>query len=315
MARSVKSSSIRNEPISPLPESVEVNEHWLSLGRKLFHDKRLSANADVACVSCHDLSRGGADNKAVSQGMDLQSGNINTPTVLNSRYNFRQFWDGRAASLEQQIDGPMTSPFEMGGTWPDVLRKLKADKSYKQLFSQNFPDGVTKKNIKLVIAEYERSLITPNSPFDRYLRRDDTALSPQAIAGYQRFKALGCISCHQGINVGGNMFQHFGVMGDYFADRGNITEADYGRFNVTGLEEDRHKFKVPSLRNVALTAPYLHDGQAQTLEDAVRIMGKYQLGIELNDESVADLVAFLISLTGQMALISEQSAQEMAIDE
>jgi cytochrome c peroxidase len=179
----------------------------------------------------------------------------------------------------------------MASSWEQVLAKLKQDASYPADFARAYPDGLTAANIANAIATYERSLMTPDSRFDRYLRGETTALTSEELAGYRRFKEYGCASCHQGVNVGGNLFQHFGVMRDYFADKKAITDADQGRYNVTHREEDRHVFKVPGLRNVALTAPYFHDGSAQTLEDAVAIMGRYQLGRELSDEDKRLLVA------------------------
>lgn len=286
-----------HEPILALQAVPGLNPEWVSLGRQLFNDKRLSADNSVACSSCHDLSNGGADSRALSIGVNGVLGEINAPTVFNSVYNFRQFWDGRAASLEEQVDGPINNPIEMGSNWPDVIAKISADKSYTKQFEQYFDGAITAENISLSIAEFERSLVTTNSEFDRYLQGDKSAISDSALAGYQRFKDLGCISCHQGVNVGGNMYQQFGVMGDYFADRGNITKADFGRFNVTGKERDRYRFKVPSLRNIALTAPYFHDGKTDTLEDAIKIMGLYQLGVELNAHEIGQLTDFLRSLT------------------
>jgi cytochrome c peroxidase len=177
--------------------------------------------------------------------------------------------------------------------------KLRAIPHYAASFNAIFPDGIQPGNIKSVIAEFERSLITPNCRFDKFLRGDDSALNAKEKEGYRKFKSYGCTSCHQGVNVGGNMFETLGAMADYFAARGNVTKADYGRFNVTGKEEDRFVFKVPSLRNVALTGPYLHDGSAKRLEDAVDVMGKYQLGRSLSSEDIDEIVSFLKTLTGE----------------
>jgi len=176
---------------------------------------------------------------------------------------------------------------------------VRAVPQYVASFNAIFSDGIQIRNIKSVIAEFERSLITPNSRFDKFLRGDDSALSAKEKEGYRKFKSYGCASCHQGVNAGGNMFETLGAMADYFAARGNVTKADYGRFNVTGNEEDRFVFKVPSLRNVALTAPYLHDGSAKRLEDAVDVMGKYQLGQALSSEDIDEIVSFLRTLTGE----------------
>ncbi|HEY4104579.1 MAG TPA: cytochrome c peroxidase, partial [Polyangiaceae bacterium] len=192
------------------------------------------------------------------------------------------------------------NPLEMDTKWPDVIAKLKSDPAYTGAFAALFPAGITQETVESAIATFERTLLTQNSPFDRWLKGDDNALSAEQKAGYDLFKRVGCVACHQGQNVGGNMFQRFGVMGDYFGDRGHVTEADYGRFNVTHNESDRFVFRVPSLRNVALTAPYFHDGSAKTLPDAVGVMVKYQLGRKLEPEQIASIVAFLGSLTGEV---------------
>lgn len=239
------------------------------------------------------------DRRPHSIGIGGQEGTANAPTVFNSSANFRQFWDGRADTLEQQIDGPLLSPAEMGAKWEDVLAKLTETPAYLAAFKALYPDGVRRENVKDAIAEFERTLVTPNSRFDRYLRGDPGVLTEDEQAGYAKFKRYGCVSCHQGVNVGANMFQRMGVIQDYFADRGHVTSADYGRFNATGLEADRFVFKVPSLRNVAVTAPYFHDGSAGTLEDAVAAMAKYQLGRPLPPGDLADIVKFLRTLTGE----------------
>ena len=232
-------------------------------------------------------------------GINQQLGNVNSPTVYNSGLLFRQFWDGRAETLEDQIDGPVQNPIEMGNLWPDVVAKLYQDPKYPELFNAIYQDGITRENIKDAIAEFERSLITPNSPFDRFLKGDNDAISEHEKRGYQLFKKYGCISCHQGVAVGGNMFQIFGVINSYFELRGNITKADLGRFNVTGNPLDKHSFKVPSLRLAALTPPYLHDGNAATLREAVDIMFKFQLGREAPDEDKEAIVAFIKTLVGE----------------
>jgi cytochrome c peroxidase len=228
---------------------------------------------------------------------------VNAPTVYNSRFNFRQFWDGRAETLEDQIDGPLLSELEMNIDWEHLLSRLSGDETYRNAFAEIYPDGITRGNVRDAIATFERALVTPDSRFDRYLRGDVSILTTQEIAGYELFKDIGCVTCHQGVNVGGNMFQTFGRMGDYFADRGDVGTSDYGRFNVTGEERDRFKFKVPGLRNVALTAPYFHDAQATTLEEAVEIMARYQLGHDLKEQETAQLVAFLGTLTGEFVEI------------
>jgi cytochrome c peroxidase len=224
---------------------------------------------------------------------------VNVPTVFNSGLNFRQFWDGRAETLEDQIDGPIHDPAEMGTDWPHILDKLRADSEYAVAFAAIYRQEIDSSTIKDALATFERSLITPDCRFDRYLRGDANALSAEEKEGYQLFKDNGCSSCHQGVLAGGNMFEKFGIVGNYFADRGQITKADLGRFNVTGQEADRYRFKVPSLRNVARTAPYFHDGSASTLEAAVSVMTRYQLGRQLTANDLHRIVQFLETLNGK----------------
>jgi cytochrome c peroxidase len=289
-----------DEPIRPLPEPPALDPEKVALGRLLFHDKRLSADNSIACVSCHDLGRGGADGRVVSTGVGGVAGEVNAPGILTAALNFRQFWDGRAASLEEQAGGPIVNPKEMASTWGQVLGKLQADPQVREAFRRLYADGLTADNVRSAIADFERSLPRP-SRFDRWLKGDLAAISGDEESGYQLFKKYGCIGCHQGANVGGNLYQRFGIMAPYYAEKGAFTKADLGRYNLTGKEEDRYVFKVPSLRNVALTAPYFHDGSAPQLEDAVAIMGRYQLGIDLPPGDVKLIAAFLASLSGEAA--------------
>ena len=287
------------EPIQPIPLNLFLNPSKVALGEKLFQEVRLSSDNQVSCVNCHDLSKGGADRRAYSVGVKGTIGKINSPTVFNIAYNFRFNWNGRFDSLSDHTDALLQNPAVMGSQWSDLLTKLRADSEYPPAFAQIYADGITKANVINAIVTYEKSLYTPNSRFDRYLRGDSTALTGLEKDGYRLFKAYGCVSCHQGVNVGGNMFQKFGVIGNYFADRGNITEADWGRFTVTEEEADRYVFRVPSLRNVAITAPYFHDGSAKTLEEAVSIMVKYQLGRPIPSDYLNLIVQFLHTLTGE----------------
>ena len=286
-------------PILPLVPVRGLDPGRIALGERLFHDARLSADHTVACANCHSLSAGGVDGQRFSVGIGGAMGNINAPTILNSAYNVAQFWNGRAATLEEQAAGPIQNPVEMGATWSQVLSRLEQDDQLVAEFRRLYRDGLTADNLLDALATFERSLVTVNSRFDRYLQGDRQALSRLEEEGYRRFAEYGCISCHQGMLIGGNMFQKFGVLGDYFAGR-SVSEADLGRFNVTGREEDRHVFKVPSLRNVARTAPYFHDGSAATLEQAVLIMARYQLGRELSGDDVEAIVAFLGTLDGEL---------------
>lgn len=288
-----------SEPIQPLPTQSNEKADHVSLGRQLFHDRRLSRDNSVSCASCHDLAKGGVDGRRVSVGVGGANGIINSPTVFNSGFNFRQFWDGRADTLEQQADGPVHDPREMGTDWPTIVGKLSGDAKLGAEFKRVYGRDVDEKGIKDALASFQRSLITPNSRFDRYLKGQKDSLSADEVKGYDLFKNYGCVACHQGVNVGGNMFQVFGVMNNYFAERGNPTDADLGRFRVTGNERDRHLFKVPSLRNVAVTSPYLHDGSAKTLRAAVDAMFRYQLGRTAPDEEKELIVGFLRTLTGE----------------
>jgi len=288
------------EPLEALPPVPQLDPRVVALGRRLFHEPRLSGDDKVSCSSCHDLAKGGVDSKPLSLGVSGKTGLVNAPTVYNSSLNFVQFWDGRAATLEEQVGGPITNPIEMGSSWSKVLAALQGDPSYVADFGV-LPGGVTEANVRRAIADFERTLLTRGSPFDRFLAGDEQALSPEARAGYEMFKSVGCIACHQGRNVGGNMFQRFGVLGDYFKDRGHVSDADYGRFNVTHNESDRYVFRVPSLRNVIHTAPYFHDGSAATLTQAVQVMARYQLGRKLSDEQVTEIIGFLGSLSGEQA--------------
>lgn len=299
---SVVARGLGGEAVVPLPPLPALPPDKVALGKALFFEARLSRDNTISCASCHDLGAAGNDGRRVSVGVGGALGPINAPSVFNASLNFVQFWDGRAASLEEQAGGPIQNPLEMASNWQEVIGKLEADDHYRREFNRLYPEGIAATSIVDAIATFERTLLTPDSAFDRFLRGEPEAIDARAEAGYRRFKEFGCASCHQGANVGGNMFQRFGVMGDYFGDRAArqpIGPADLGRYNVTHREEDRHVFKVPSLRNVALTAPYFHDGSAATLEDAVAVMARYQLGRDLTQEDIGLIVAFLETLTGK----------------
>jgi cytochrome c peroxidase len=288
-----------NEPIQPIPINIALESNKVVLGEKLFQDARLSQDERVSCLSCHSFSKGGVDRRVHSLGIDGAVTDVNTPTVFNVRFNFRFNWDGKYENLSAHLDSLMENPRIMGIQWQDAIQVLQKDPEYARSFEQIYPDGLTQTNIKDALVAYELSLVTPNARFDRFLSGDKQALTAAEKEGYRLFKAYGCISCHQGVNVGGNMFQSFGVIGNYFTDRGKITKADYGRYNITKNEVDRYVFRVPSLRNVALTAPYFHDGSAKTLERAIAIMTKYQLGRPLSKKQIALIAQFLRTLTGE----------------
>jgi cytochrome c peroxidase len=287
------------QPIKPLVPIAGLDPGRVALGERLFHDARLSADFSLSCASCHNLSAGGVDGQRFSIGIGGAVGSINAPTVLNSGYSLAQFWNGRAATLEEQAAGPIQNPIEMGATWSQVIARLEQDPALMAEFRRLYGDGLTVNNLLDAIATFERSLVTVDSRFDRYLRGDRQALTALEIDGYRRFGEYGCISCHQGALIGGNMFQKFGVLGDYFAGR-PVSDADLGRYTVTRRDEDRHVFKVPSLRNVGRTAPYFHDGSAETLAQAVAVMARYQLGRELSPADVDAIVAFLNTLSGEL---------------
>ena len=294
MAEEMKSRVLR-----PLPTKADVDPRKAELGRKLYHDKRLSGDDTLSCASCHDLARGGTDNAKVSTGIRQQLGGINAPTTFNSGYQFSQFWDGRAANLEEQAGGPPNNPVEMGSNWAQITQKLGQDEALTAEFTAAYPDGWNEKNITHAIAEFERTLITPNAPFDRYLRGDEAAMGEEAKKGHALFVEKACSTCHVGELLGGRSYELMGRRADYFAERGAMTEADNGRFNASKSEADRFHFKVPTLRNVAKTQPYFHDGSAEDLGQAVRVMAKVQNGWQPTDAEVAAMVKFLEALTGE----------------
>ncbi|MFT4647902.1 MAG: cytochrome c peroxidase [Glaciecola sp.] len=298
---SLRRSNIRNEPIQPLLAALDLDEGKVSLGRVLFHDTRLSVDDSVSCASCHDLQMGGADNRPVSIGVQGKEGIRNAPTVFNASLNFRQFWDGRARTLEEQIEGPLFNEAEMGwDTWAHLLEVLSSQEDLKSSFGDVFSDGLTKENLIDAITTFERSLITIGSPFDRWLRHEDDAMTERELEGYQLFKDVGCIACHQGKNVGGNLFQRVGRIESTEFEEGDDAATHLGRFDITGKERDRYRFKVPTLRNIELTAPYLHNGSIQELSDVIQFMAKHQLGAVLNDEEVDLIERFLLTLTGDL---------------
>jgi len=288
---------VSKEPIRPLPaiDPDILREPLVRLGRTLFHDTRLSGDNTISCASCHAIDAGGDDGLATSIGFQHRIGPINAPTVFNSGLNFRQFWDGRAATLTDQASRPVSADIEMGADWETVVETLSADKELVKKFGNAFgSDEVTQQRIVQAIARFEETLITP-SPFDKYLLGQKNAISDDAIEGYQKFKAYGCSSCHQGINVGGNLYQQFGVFQQLdmqsFLESGSKPEVRARNHNVTLV-------KVPSLRNIELTAPYFHTGQINDLYTAVRIMGISQIGKDIPEEDINLIVTFLKSLTG-----------------
>ncbi|MDO6775654.1 cytochrome-c peroxidase [Shewanella sp. 3_MG-2023] len=285
-----------DSPIQPIPRRLEIDKQWLILGKALFHSPLLSKNNTISCSSCHLLDFGGDDSFPVSIGVNNGQGVRNSPTVLNSVFNFRQFWDGRAASLREQIEGPIHNPVEMGSTWPEIIKKLKQDSYFSETFQDLSYEGITSENIIKAITTFEESLITPNAPIDRYLLGDKTALTDQQKRGLNYFINYGCSTCHQGRNIGGNIFQKLGRINTI----PKKLTLDLGKFEVTGLDKDKYVFKVPSLRNITVTGPYFHNGAVESLTEAVRIMASSQLGRQLTDSELDDIVALLHAFTSQV---------------
>jgi cytochrome c peroxidase len=287
-------------PLAVLPPAPATDAKKVALGSQLYFDTRLSGDGTISCASCHALDKGGTDAPLrTSVGIKGAVGPINAPTVFNSHLHLAQFWDGRAATLEEQAAGPVENPLEMGTTWPEAIERLKAVPYYVTAFQEAYGGEITKEHVTHAIAEYERTLVTP-SRYDRFGAGDVAALTEEERAGLDLFTKIGCTSCHAGPLLGGQSFEKMGTVREYFARRGgDITEADLGRFNFTKREADKHKFKVPTLRNVELTPPYFHDGFAATLEDAVKLMAHHQLGRTLTKDETAKIVAFLKALNGE----------------
>ncbi|WP_432322231.1 cytochrome c peroxidase [Yersinia enterocolitica] len=298
---STSSRDLQHLTLQPLPDALPVDSKKVALGSRLFHDPRLSSDNTVSCASCHQLTKGGVDNLATSTGVDGQKGGINAPTVFNAVFNVNQFWDGRAVDLQQQAGGSPLNPVEMASaSWDDIIGKLQQYAQLTQEFLQVYPQGYSEHNITDAIAEFEKTLTTPNSPFDRYLKGDADALTASQKNGLALFQKNKCDTCHVGKNIGGQSYDLMGLKGNYFADRPKeLTADDQGRFNITKDPRDMHRFKTPGLRNIALTAPYFHDAQAENLNQAVEMMLKYQVGTSLPSQDINDIVAFLESLTGE----------------
>ncbi|MDY0121135.1 MAG: cytochrome c peroxidase [Sulfurimonas sp.] len=288
------------EPILPIPKQVAIDLAKAKLGQELFIDTAFSSDGSTSCLSCHNIYEGGADTREVSLGVDAQSGDIHSPTVLNARYNFRQFWNARAKDLKEQVDGPIHNPVEHNMDTKLVEKALNDSASYRAKFQEVY--GVQKilySHFVDAIVAFENALTTPNAKFDRYLR-GEIQLSEKEKEGYTLFKQNGCITCHNGVNIGGNSLQKMGTFKEYktpkiFPDRSFITKK----------ESHKNVFKVPTLRNIALTAPYFHDASAKTLEEAVETMSHFNLGIRLSKEEIDSIVLFLNTLTGDRPAILE----------
>ena len=285
------------EPITPVPPASDGELGKVALGKRLFHDPRLSTDSSRSCATCHPLDRGGMDGKPRAITLRGAQHRRNTLTIFNVGLSSSFNWDGIADTLEAHAEIVLLSPDLMGNTWPALLGRLRTDQVYVTSFDALYPDGLTRASVLNALASFERSLRTPDSRFDRYLRGDAQALTAREKRGYDLFKSHGCVACHQGVNIGGNVYQKFGVFQP--PDQESGRPVDLGRYRVTSAIRDREVFRVPSLRNVAVTGPYFHDGRAQTLHDAVETMARVQLGRELSEEEIGTIVRFLHTLTGE----------------
>lgn len=290
----VHAQQVRNEPVKVIEPYVSETPEKVELGKQLFFDPRLSMSGIISCNTCHNLSYGGTDNLKTSIGHKWQAGPVNSPTVLNSSLQIAQFWDGRASDLQEQAAGPIAADVEMALPHTLAVNVIQSIPGYVEQVKSIYGDEqVTLDHITDAIAEFERTLVTPNAPFDQWLMGDDSAISTTALAGYELFKNAGCIACHYGEALGGKSFMKMGLVAPYESD-----SPAQGRFDVTGQEMDRFMFKVPTLRNVTLTQPYFHDGAAETLAEATQVMGQLQLGRDFTEEELTQLVAFMETLTG-----------------
>ncbi|HYQ72304.1 MAG TPA: cytochrome c peroxidase [Gammaproteobacteria bacterium] len=295
--------------VAPAPEDNPTTPEKVELGRMLYLDPRFSSTGTVSCNSCHNVMLGGEDNRAVSMGVHGKTGGRSSPTVWNSAFNSSQFWDGRAATLEDQAKGPVVNPIEMGmSELEEAMDRVRDIPGYRPYFEAAFgtEDPMTVDNAAKAVAAYERTLITPGGAFDRYVKGDKEAMTEQQVRGMNTFAELGCVACHSGaafsgpaMPPGSGFFAKFPTFPESDYVKQYDLTADEGRMAVTGKEADKHMWKVPTLRNIALTAPYFHNGSVKTLDEAVRVMAKVQLNQDLTDEQAADVAAFLMTLTGE----------------
>ncbi len=298
-----------SEPIAPLPPAPDENPALVAVGTELFASRVLSEDGQVSCKSCHDPAHGFADGQSVSRPAGRSPMAKNTPTLLNVAHLEVFNWDGRFGTLEAHIDALIQNPMVHGSTWDALAERLRRGEPWPAEFARAFPDGITAANAKAALLAFERSLVSPGAPFDRWLLGDKEAISSRAAEGYALFKSRGCVSCHQGALVGGNVFQRLGIIKPYYDDAAAQDAGDLGRFDVTGRPEDKHVFRVPSLRNVGLTAPYLHDGSLPTLSLAVSVMATYQLGRSLDRDQIGKIVACLETLSGQQPDLEPKDVQ------
>lgn len=284
-----------SEPLKPIPLEQGLDLRKVALGARLFADPQLSVDHRYRCLTCHDLGRGGVDGRRrplFRSGV----GKRNVPTLFNSRFNLAYAWDGRFNSIDGYIEAVLTDPKSFGFNWPGLIDRLGEDKEYVALFKESYPDGINRKSVVDALATYVRSLTTPGSRFDRYLRGETRAMSRRKRKGYGYFKHYGCATCHNGVAVGGNLFQPMGVIEGYLGGKGEAAEGDRAWRRVGDGTDDRHWYKVPSLRLASRTAPYFHDGSVATLEQAIELMGRYQIGRRIPAEHVELIVEFLETL-------------------
>ncbi|OGT22383.1 MAG: hypothetical protein A2V90_00460 [Gammaproteobacteria bacterium RBG_16_57_12] len=287
------------EPILPLPLTIAVNPDKVNLGLRMFEDKRLSRDGSIACRSCHYLDKGGADHEPYSRSIDGGLRSTNTPSIFNLAYADLYGWYGMRSTLGDLAEAIIKSPQGLASDWPAIMYYLEQDPRYLASFKRIYPDGIQPANIKDALSEYMRSLITPNARFDRYLRGEANAISAGELEGYRLFKEYGCASCHQGINIGANMNAPYDLFRGDLNQNSHSDEHTLGRYNKTGLDADKYIFRVPSLRNVAQTAPYFHDGSAEDLEDAIDAMSHYMLGREMPTADRKKIAMFLRTLSGE----------------
>jgi len=296
--------------LPPIPKSNPQTKKKILLGKMLFFDPRLSKDGTISCNSCHNIFNGGSDNRSLSAGIKAERGKRSAPTVFNAAFLSVQNWDGRADSLEAQILEPLTDPKVMGEqTHGQIIKRLKKIPPYRRYFQRAFgaSDPVTIENLAKAIASYERTLVTPNSRFDLYLKGNKKKLTSLEVRGWARFKSTGCLTCHSGAAFAGptlpdgqGFFMKFPTIPDTDYDDDYEFSDDQGRYQITDRDGDKNMFRVPTLRNIALTAPYFHNGSVKTLEKAVAVSAKVQLNKDLKKEEVAEIVAFLKTLTGSI---------------
>ena len=296
--------------LQPIPDSLATDIRKVTLGRKMYNEARVSLDGTLSCATCHVIDKGGADSRGTrtSEGINGQFGGINAPTVLNAAFNVEQFWNGRAHTLADQAAGPPVNPVEMGDqTWEQICERLSQDASLVAEFQSIYPEGITQATVTDAIAEYEKTLITPNDRLDQMLKGDENALTEEEKKGLAAFMDNSCAVCHVGKTLGGQSFETLGIYEDYYAAREQsnpdivYNDDDKGLAGFTGNTADIHRFKVPGLRNISKTSPYFHDGTQATIEDAVRAMFRFELGVKEAPESdVASISAFLRTLDGEI---------------